>query len=118
MGQEETAARRLYEVNQYHLHEERESALRRELGEIQFEEELSLQAQQHLNHWEQEEAAAFTVRVQAAESNIAQAAISRLLTVEEEAIQHHQHLRQSLTQAEHSYRATVRHEARFTLRTQ
>ena len=61
VGQEEaTAARRLYEVNQYHLHEERESALRRELGEIQFEEELSLQTQQHLNHWEQEEAAAFT----------------------------------------------------------
>ena len=114
MGQEEaTAARRLYEVNQYHLHEERESALRRELGGIQFEEELSLQAQQHLNHWEQEEAAAFTARVQAAESNIAQAATARLLAVEEEAIQRRQHLRQSLTQAEHSHRATVQHEARI-----
>ena len=77
MGQEEeTAARRLYEVNQYHLYEERENLffLRRELEEIQFEEEISLQARQHLQHWEQEEAAAFTVRVQAAESNIAQAA--------------------------------------------
>ena len=114
MGQEEaTAARRLYEVNQYHLHEERESALRRELGEIQFEEELSLQAQQHINHWEQEEAAAFTARIQAAESNIAQAATSRLLTVEEDAICHRQHLRRSLTQAEHSYRATVQQEARL-----
>ena len=61
MGQEEdTAARRIYEVNQYHLREKRDSALRREFGEIQFEEELSLQAQQQLNHWEQEEAAAVT----------------------------------------------------------
>ena len=51
--------------------------------------------------------------MQAAESNIAQAATSRLLTVEEEAIQHHQHLRQSLTQAEHSCRATVQQEARI-----
>ena len=42
--EEETAARRLYEVNQYQLYEERESALRRELEEIQFEEEISLQA--------------------------------------------------------------------------
>ena len=32
--EEEIAARRLYEVNQFHLHEERESALRRELEEI------------------------------------------------------------------------------------
>ena len=114
MGQEEeTAARRLYEVNQYNLYEERESALRRELEEIQFEEEISLQARQHMQHWEQEEAAAFTVRVQAAESNIAQAATHRLLLMEEEAIQHHQHLRQSLTQAEHSYRTTVQQEARI-----
>ena len=114
MDQEEaTAARRIYEVNQYHLHEERKSALRRELGEIQFEEELSLQAQQHLSHWEQEEAATFTARTQAAESNIAQAATSRLLMVEEEAIRHHQRLRQSLTQAKHSYRATVQQEARI-----
>ena len=30
--EEETAARRLYEVNQYHLYEERESALRRRTG--------------------------------------------------------------------------------------
>ena len=60
-----------------------------------------------MQHWEQEEGTAFTVRVQAAESNIAQAATHRLLLMEEEAIQHHQHLRQSLTQAEHSYRATV-----------
>ena len=111
--EEETAAKRLYEVNQYHLYEERESALRRELEEIQFEEEISLQARQHLQHWEQEEAAAFTVRVQAAESNIAQAATLRLLTMEEEAIQHHQHLRQSLTQAGHSYRTTVQQEARI-----
>ena len=92
---QETAARRLYEVNQYNLYEERESALRRELEEIQFEEEISLQARQHMQHWEQEEAAAFTVRVQAAESNIAQAATYRLLLMEEEAIQHHQHLRQA-----------------------
>ena len=114
MGQEEaTAARRVYEVNQYHLHEERESVLRRELGEIQFEEELSLQTQQQLNHWEQEEAAAVTARMRAAESNYAQAATSRLLMVEEEAIRHHQHLRQNLTQAEHSYRATVQQEARM-----
>ena len=111
--EEETAARRLYEVNQYNLYEERESALRRELEEIQFEEEISLQARQHMQHWEQEEAAAFTVRVQAAESNIAQTATHRLLLMEEEAIQHHQHLRQSLTQAEHSYRATVQQEARI-----
>ena len=111
--EEETAARRLYEVNQYHLYEERESALRRELEEIQFEEEISLQARQHLQHWEQEKATAFTVRVQTAESNITQTAIHRLLTMEEEAIQHHQHLRQNLTQAEHSYRATVQHEARI-----
>ena len=111
--EEETAARRLYEVNQYHLYEERESLLRRELEEIQFEEEISLQARQHLQHWEQEEAAAFTVRVQAAESNIAQAATARLLVMEEEAIHHHQHLRQSLAQAEHSYRATVQQEARI-----
>ena len=111
--EEETAARRLYEVNQYHVYEERESRLRAELEEIQFEEEISLQARQYIQHWEQEEAAAFTVRVQAAESNIAQAATHRLLTMEEEAIQHHQHLRQSLTQAEHSYRATVQHEARI-----
>ena len=110
--EEETAARRLYEVNQCNLYEERESALRRELEEIQFEEEISLQARQHMQHWEQEEAAAFTVRVQAAESNIAQAATHRLLLMEEEAIQHHQHLRQSLTRAEHSYRATVQQEAR------
>ena len=33
--------------------------------------------------------------------------------MEEEAIQHHQHLRQNLTQAEHTYRATVQHEARI-----
>ena len=114
MGQEEaTAAKRIYEVNQYHLHEERESALRRELGEIQFGEELSLHAQQQLNHWEQEEAAAVTARMQAAKSNIAQAATARLLMVEEEAIRHHQHLRQSLSQAEHSYRATVQQETRI-----
>ena len=111
--EEETAARRLYEVNQYNFYEERESALRRELEEIQLEEEISLQARQYLQHWEQEEAAAFTVRVQAAESNIAQAATYRLLLMEEEAIQHHQHLRQSLTQAEHSYRTTVQQEARI-----
>ena len=68
MGQEEaTAARRVHEVDQYHLHEEWESALRCELGEIQFEEELSLQTQQQLNHWEQEEVAAVTARMRAAE---------------------------------------------------
>ena len=109
--EEETAARRLYEVNQYNLYEERESALRRELEEIQFEEEIFLQTRQHIQHWEHEEAAAFTARVQAAESNIAQAATYRLLLMEEEAIQHHQHLRQNLTQAEHSYRTTVQQEA-------
>ena len=37
----------------------------------------------------------------------------RLLLIEEEAIQHHQHLRQSLTHAEHSYRTTVQQEARI-----
>ena len=51
--------------------------------------------------------------MQTAESNIAQAAIAKLLTIEEEAIQHHQHLRQNLAQAEHSYRATVQQEARI-----
>ena len=55
-----------------------------------------------MQHWEQEEAAAFTVRAQTA-----RAATHRLLLMEEEAIHHHQHLRQTLTQAEHSYRATV-----------
>ena len=35
------------------------------------------------------------------------------MVMEEEAIHHHQHLRQSLAQAEHSYRATVQQEARI-----
>ena len=51
--------------------------------------------------------------MQSAESNYAQAATSNLLMVEEEAIRHHQHLRQNLTQAEHSYRASVQQEARI-----
>ena len=71
-----------------------------------------LQAQQHLNYWEQEEAAAATARLNAAESRCAQAATTRLLTVEEEAIQHHQHLRNSLAQAELSYQATAEQETR------
>ena len=74
MGQDEvTAARRVNEVNQINLHE------RRELREIQFEQELSL----HLSYWEQEEAAAATAPLQAAESRYAQAATSRLLMGEE-----------------------------------
>ena len=107
MGQEEaTAARRVYEVNKANLHEERKAALRRELREIRFEQELSLQVQQQLNHWEQEEQAAAAARLQASESKYAQAATSRLLMVEEEAIRHHQHLRQE----------TVQQDARITLK--
>ena len=94
IGQEEaTAARRVYEVDQINLHWQKETALRKKIGEIQFEQELSLQAQQHLNFWEQEKAAAATTHLNAAENRYAQAAATRLLMVEEEAIQHHQDLR-------------------------
>ena len=47
---------------------------------------LSLQAQQQLNQWEQEEAAAYQARLQAAESRCSHAASARLLGLEEQAI--------------------------------
>ena len=57
-GQEEASASRLtYELNQSQFYQEREAALQQELRELNFEEHLSLQAQQQLNQWEQEEAA-------------------------------------------------------------
>ena len=68
---------------------------------------------QHLNYWDQEEAAAATTRLNAAESRYAQATISRLLMVKEKAIHHHQHVWNSPAQAEHSYRATVQQEVWF-----
>ena len=54
--QKEASARRLtYEINQGQLYAERGAALRQEVREMQFEHDLSLQASQHLNHWEQNE---------------------------------------------------------------
>ena len=87
--------------------------MQQELREINFEEHFSLQAQQQLNQWEQEEAAAYQARLQAAESRCSHAASARLLGLEEQAIHHYQQLRQGLAHDEQNYRASLQQEARF-----
>ena len=87
-GQEETSASRLtFELNQSQFYQEREAALQQELREIDFEDHFSLQAQQQLHQWEQEEAAAYQTRLQAAESRCSHAVSVRLFGIEEQAMQ-------------------------------
>ena len=72
---EEAQARRLtFELNQGQLYVEREAALRQEVREMQFEHDLSLQASQQLNHWEQIEAAAYQTRLNLVENQCSNAA--------------------------------------------
>ena len=71
---------------------------------MQFESDLSLQASQHLNHWEQNGAAAYQARLNLAEGQTARAATRRMLEVEEQAIHHFQHLREGLASDEQAYR--------------
>ena len=72
-----------------------------------------MQAQQQLNQWEQEEAAAYQAHLQTAESQCSNAASARLLGIEEQAIHHYQQRRQGLATDEQTYRATLQHEARL-----
>ena len=110
---EEAQARRLtFELNQGQLYAEREAALRQEVREMQFEHDLSLQASQHLNHWEQGEAAAYQARLNLVENQCSNAATRHLLEVEERALHQFQHLREGLAQDEQTYRETVQQEAR------
>ena len=100
-GQEEASASRpTFELNQSQLYQEREAALRQELGKINFEEHFSLQTQQQLNQWEQKEAAAYQTRLEAAESQCSHAASARLLGIEEQAIQNYEQLHQGLANDE------------------
>ena len=113
-GQEEASASRLtFELNQSQLYQEREAALQQELREINFEEHFSLHTQQQLNQWEQEEAAAYQIHLQAAESRCSHAASARLFGLEEQAIHHYQQLRQGLANDEQTYRAALQQEARL-----
>ena len=110
--QEAAYARRLsFELNQGQLYAEREAILHQKLREIQFEEHLSLHMQQQLNQWELGEAATYQTRLNVAESNYSYAATRRGLEMEKQIISHFQHLRESLTQDEQTYRATIQHEA-------
>ena len=100
---EEAQARRLtFEINQGQLYAEREAALRQEVREMQFEHDLSLQAAQQLNHWEQGEAAAYQARLNLAENHCSNIAAQHLLEVEEQALRHSQRLREGLAQDEQS----------------
>ena len=110
---EEAQARRLtFEINQGQLYAEREAALRQEVREMQFEHDLSLQASQHLNHWEQGEAAAYQARLNLVENQCSNAATRHLLEVEEQALHQFQRLRGGLAKDEQTYRETVQQEAR------
>ena len=110
---EEAQARRLtFELNQGQLYTEREAALRQEVREMQFEHDLSLQASQHLNHWEQGEAAAYQALLNLVENQCSNAATRHLLEVEEQALHQFQRLREGLAQDEQTYRETVQQEAR------
>ena len=92
---EETQARRLtLEINKGQLYAEREAALRQEVREMQFEHDLSLQASQQLNHWEQNEAVAYQARLNLVENQCSHAATRHILEVEEQALHHYQHLRE------------------------
>ena len=72
---------------------------------MQFEHDLSLHASQQLNHWEQNEAAAYQARLNLVENQCSHAATRHLLEVEEQALHHFQHLREGLAQDEQTYRA-------------
>ena len=110
---EETQARGLtFEINQGQLYAEREAALRQEVREMQFEHDLSLQASQHLNHWEQGEVAAYQACLNLVENQCSNAATRHLLKVEERALHQFQRLREGLAQDEQTYRETVQQEAR------
>ena len=87
--------------------------MRQEVRETQFEHDLSLQASQYLNHWEQNEAATYPAHLNVADSQWSHATTRHLLEVEEQAIHHIQHFREGLAQDEQAYRATIQHEARL-----
>ena len=111
-GEEEVAARRVaFEAQMVVEASAREEALTRELQEIHFAQALSLQAQQEMYHWENQQREAFATRLRIAEHQMWQEVSQRNHAVEVAALQNHQRLRIELEEAETSYRHGIHQEA-------
>ena len=111
-GEEEVAARRVaFEAQMVVEASAREEALTRELQEIHFAQALSLQAQQEMQFWENQQREAFATRLRIAEHHMWQEVSQRNHAVEVTALQNHQRLRIELEEAETSYRHGIQQEA-------
>ena len=111
-GEEEVAARRVaFEAQMVVEASAREEALTRELQEIHFAQALSLQAQQEMQYWENQQRETFATRLRIAEHQMWQEVSQRNHAVEVAALQHNQRLRIELEEAETSYRQGIHQEA-------
>ena len=111
-GEEEMAARRVaFETQMVVEASAREEALNRELQEIHFAQALSLQAQQEMQYWENQQRETFATRLRIAEHHMWQEVSQRNHAVEVAALQNNQRLRVELEEAETSYRQGIQQEA-------
>ena len=111
-GEEEVAARRVaFDAQMLVEASAREEALNRELQEIHFAQALSLQAQQEMQNWENQQREAFATRLRIAEHHMWQEVSQRNHAVEVAALQNNQRLRVELEEAETSYRQGIQQEA-------
>ena len=101
----------MFEANLVVEASQREEALHRELNEIRFAEACSLQAQQELQYWEQQERATLQPRLRTAELRLCHEAAQHQHHLEGNALQARNHLRGELAEAETSYRHSVQQEA-------
>ena len=90
---------------------QREEQLSQELREIHFAHAVSAQAQQELLHWEHQERAAYETRFAIARHQLAQDMAQQKCQREIESLQHFHRLKAEVTEAETSYRTSVRQEA-------
>ena len=109
---EELSAQRITLEAQMVIEEsQREEQLSRELREIHFAHAVSAQAQQELLHWEHQEKAAFETRFSIARHQMAQDMAQLNYQREIESLQYFHRLKAEMTEAETSYRTSVRQEA-------
>ena len=99
--------RLIFKLNQTRFYAERKTVLRQEIKEMHFEHDLSSQASQQFNHWEQTEVAAHQARLNLVENECSHPATRHLLEIEEQAFHHLQRFRENLVQDEQTYREIV-----------
>ena len=110
-GEQEMAARRVaFEAQMVVETSAREEALTRELQKIHFAQVLSLQAQQEMQYWENQQRETFVTRLRIAEHHMWQEVSQRNHAVEMTALQNNQRLRVELEEAETSYRQGIHQE--------